>query len=56
MSYPLARLYQEVAYLAYHFHWPMSEILDLSHPMRHTFIEEISNINERRNRAFEEAL
>ena len=27
MSYPLDRLYQEVAYIAYHFHSPLDEIL-----------------------------
>ena len=53
MSYPLGRLHQEVAFIAYHFHWPLSEILDLPHPMRQRWVEEISDINERLNRAQE---
>lgn len=41
------RLFEEVAYVAYHFHWPMEEILDLEHPVRQRFIEEIGRINQR---------
>lgn len=55
MSYPLDRLYQEVAAIAYHFHWSLSEILDLPHPLRHRWLEEISAIHERLRRSDEEA-
>jgi hypothetical protein len=41
------RLHEEVAYVAYHFHWSLDEILDLEHPTRRRFVEEIAKINER---------
>ena len=34
MTYATDRLYEEVAYVAYHFHWSLEEILDLEHPER----------------------
>jgi hypothetical protein len=40
-------LYEEVAYVAYYFHWSMDEILDLEHPTRRRFVEEIARINRR---------
>ena len=47
MTYATERLFEEVAYVAYHFHWPMEEILDLEHPVRRHFMEEIAKINQR---------
>jgi hypothetical protein len=47
MTYATDRLYEEVAYVAYHFHWMLGDILDLEHPTRRRFIEEISRINRR---------
>jgi hypothetical protein len=47
MTYAAERLVEEVAYVAYHFHWPLDEILDLEHPLRLRFIEEIGSINRR---------
>ncbi len=47
MTYAVDRLYEEVAYLAYHFHWSLDDILDLEHPMRRRFVAEIANINRR---------
>ena len=41
------RLYEEVAYVAYHFHWSLDEILDLEHITRRRFVEEIAKINRR---------
>ena len=41
------RLHEEVAYVAYHFHWALDEILDLEHPTRRRFVEEIAKINTR---------
>ena len=49
MTYASDRLFEEVAYVAYHFHWPLEEILDLEHPVRRRFVEEIGRINERLN-------
>ena len=31
LSYPLDRLNQEVAYIAYHFHWALDDILEMEH-------------------------
>jgi hypothetical protein len=47
VTYDTDRLFQEIAYIAYHFHWSLEEILDLEHPLRQRFVEEIGRINER---------
>lgn len=47
MTYAPDRLYEEIAYVAYHFHWSLDEILDLEHPVRQRFVEEIVKINRR---------
>lgn len=44
MTYATDRLYQEVAYVAFHFHWPLDDILDLEHPLRQRFIKEIGRL------------
>jgi hypothetical protein len=38
-------LFEEIAYVAYHFHWPFDEIVDLEHPLRRRFVAEIDRIN-----------
>jgi hypothetical protein len=48
-TYAADRLFEEVAYVAYHFHWSLDDILDLEHPVRRRFVEEIANINRRLN-------
>lgn len=47
MTYAPDRLYEEVAYVAYHFHWSLDAILDLEHPVRRRFVDEIARINRR---------
>ena len=47
MTYATDRLFEEVAYVAFHLHWPLDEILDLEHPVRARFVEEIARINRR---------
>jgi hypothetical protein len=47
VTYAPTRLYEEVAYVAYHFHWPLDDILDLEHPERLRFASEIGRINTR---------
>ena len=49
IGYPLDQLHEEVAYLAYHFHWPLDQILSLEHADRRRWVEEISKINRRLN-------
>ncbi len=41
------RLYEEISYVAYHFHWAHEEILDLEHRVRRRYVEEIAEINRR---------
>lgn len=48
-GYPLEQLFEEVAYVAYHFHWPMGEILSLPHIDRRQWVLEISKINQQLN-------
>ena len=47
MTYATDRLYEEVAYVAYHFHWSLDEILDLEHAERQRFVREIGALNSR---------
>jgi hypothetical protein len=47
IRYDPDRLFEEIAYIAYHFHWPLDEILDLEHPLRRRFVDEIASINRR---------
>ncbi len=47
MTYASERLLEEVAYVAYHFHWSFEELLDLEHPVRRRFVEEIDRLNRR---------
>lgn len=47
MTYATDRLYEEVAYVAYHFNWSFDEIIDMEHPTRRRFVEEIAKINRR---------
>jgi hypothetical protein len=44
------RLYEELAYIAFHFHWPLQELLDLEHAERGRFVAEIGRINTRLER------
>ena len=46
-GYPLDRLYEEVAFIAYHFHWSHAEIMNMEHRERQRWVEEISKINRR---------
>src|SRR5262249_18998713 len=49
IGYPLDRLFEEVAFVAYHFHWSFAEILGLEHGDRQRLIDEISAINRQLN-------
>jgi hypothetical protein len=49
VTYATDQLYEEVAYVAYHFHWGLDEILDLEHPDRLRFVDEIGRINQRQS-------
>jgi hypothetical protein len=45
----LDRLFEEVAYIAYHFHWPHEQIMGLEHGERQRWVDEIGKINRRLN-------
>jgi hypothetical protein len=47
VRYAADRLHEEIAYVAYHFHWSLDDILNLEHPTRQRFVGEIARINER---------
>lgn len=39
-------LYPEVAVIAYHFHWPRRECMDMSRKERRRWLDEIERINK----------
>jgi uncharacterized protein DUF6760 len=47
VTYAAEHLYEEVAYVAYHFHWGLDEILDLEHPVRSRFVAQIDRLARR---------
>jgi hypothetical protein len=49
LGYPLSSLYEEVAFVAYHFHWSPEAIMDMEHADRRRWVAEISGINQRMN-------
>jgi uncharacterized protein DUF6760 len=51
MRYPSDRLFEEVAYVAYHFHWPYEQIMALEHRERQQWVAEIAKLNQRVNDA-----
>ncbi|HEX5085207.1 MAG TPA: DUF6760 family protein [Blastocatellia bacterium] len=49
LGYPLNALYEEIAFIAYHFHWQPDAVMNLEHTERRRWVEEISSINRRLN-------
>lgn len=45
--YSRDRLYEEMAFIAFHFHWSRTELLNLEHAERRRWCQEISAINRR---------
>jgi len=54
VGYPLERLHEEVAYLAYHLHWQPETLLNFEHQDRRRWVEEVGAINRKMNEAAEE--
>jgi hypothetical protein len=50
VTYGAERVLEEVSYVAYHFHWPLADILDLEHPDRRRFVEDIARLDARSTR------
>ena len=48
-GYPSDRLFEEVAYISYHFHWSHEQIMQLEHRERQQWVAEIASINRRLN-------
>ena len=46
-GYPLDDLLEEVAYIAYYFHWPLHEIMEMEHEERRQWVEQIAEINRK---------
>ena len=38
-----------MAFIAYHFHWPLVEVMALEHADRRAWVQDISDINRRMN-------
>ena len=49
VGYPVVQLTEEIAFIAYHFHWPHDEIMNLEHRDRRRWVEAISSLNQRAN-------
>jgi len=44
VTYAADRIHEEIAYIAYHFHWNLEEILDLEHQERRRYAEQIAGL------------
>ncbi|WP_338421191.1 DUF6760 family protein [Nostoc parmelioides] len=40
---------QEVAYIAYHFHWSYDQVMAMEHRERQQWVAEVAQINQRLN-------
>jgi hypothetical protein len=49
IGYPLEQIYEEVAFIAYHFHWPPDAVMNLEHSDRRRWVDQISAINRQLN-------
>lgn len=53
--YPESALWSEIAYLAYHLHWDMDDLLDLEHQDRSRLVELVAAMNTRAWEALQDA-
>ncbi len=49
IGYPLDELYEEIAFVAFHFHWGEQEVMQMEHEERRRWVREISKLNRRVN-------
>ena len=47
VGYPLERLHEEVAYLAYYLHWQPDALLTMEHGDRRLWVAEVADIHRR---------
>ena len=45
LRYPADAIWQEIAFLAYHLHWPLDDLLDLEHMDRVRMVRAVSALN-----------
>lgn len=45
-GYPLDQIYEEVAFIAYHFKWSYEELMEMDHGERRKWCGEITRINK----------
>lgn len=45
--YPRAQLYEEMSFIAMHFHWSREALMTLEHAERRRWCREISSVNAR---------
>lgn len=53
LGYPLDRLYEEIAYVAFHLHWSFELLMQLDHRERVRWVQEVARINNRLNEHLE---
>ena len=47
LSYPAEAVWQETAYLAYHLHWSLDDLLELEHLDRMRMVRAVINLEQR---------
>lgn len=47
VAYPRDKLRAEVAFIAYHLHWSLEELLELPHRERVAWVGQVSSINRK---------
>ena len=52
--YPLDRLYEEIAYIAHHWHWSYDQIMLMDHSERRGWVDQIADVYARLEPAIEE--
>ena len=50
-GYPLGELYEEIAFVAFHFPWSETDVMDMEHRDRRRWVAEISKLNRRLSEA-----
>ena len=45
LRYPADAIWQEIAFLAYHLHWRLDDLLDLEHADRVRMVRAVSSLN-----------
>ncbi|MEU4219138.1 DUF6760 family protein [Actinoplanes sp. NPDC026623] len=49
VGHSLDQLYEEMAFIAFHFHWSLDDIMALDHAERRRWLTTISQLNQRLN-------